>query len=411
MSLASIVMNVKFPLSVVIALLIPFCSGRWVSVESQAQIYTLSIAIKDILVFCLPFVVMSFVIACIMLLRWRALVCLMLLMVAVVISNMMALWLGYAVSTLLMPVIDYPWDGNAQGQESSLCGLWRIHLPVLLTHKQALLVGFVAGIILNIRCHPTLRYLVLLAEDVSAFFLRYICIPLFPFLVLGFSFKLHADFVQQDVPFVFGPTFWLIMLLQMAVILLYFLMAAGFSWRKARLYLWRLFPAAVSAIGTSSSLYSMPVLMVCTERCGRCPVLSRAVIPAILYVHNVGSALVLSILVLDVMRRFGMPLPKPSDFILFSLFYALAKLTVVNVPGGIILIAGPILQTTMGFSDGMLGLVTVMYIIFDPFATAVNVTINGAFAILFSRLCLRWHILSSPQKDCHARYLTQRRKH
>ncbi|OQX35418.1 MAG: hypothetical protein B0D91_10870, partial [Oceanospirillales bacterium LUC14_002_19_P2] len=258
MSLASVVMNVKFPLSVLIALLIPFCSGRWVDIESQAQIYTLSIAIKDILVFCLPFVVMSFVTACIMLLRWQTLVCLMLLIGAVVISNMMALWLGYAVSTLLIPVIDYPWDGNAQGQEGALCSLWRIHLPVLLTHKQALVVGFVVGIILNIRCHPTLRYVVLLAEDVSAFFLRYICIPLFPFLVLGFSFKLQADFVQQDVPFIFGSTFWLIMLLQMAVILLYFLMAAGFSWRKARFYLWRLFPAAVSAIGTSSSLYSMP---------------------------------------------------------------------------------------------------------------------------------------------------------
>ena len=407
MSLASTVMKVKFPLIVLVMLLIPFGFGRWVSFESQTQIYTLSIAVKDVLIFCLPFLVMSFVVACIMLLQWRALICLLLLVVGVVISNMMALWLGYAVSMFLTPAIDFPWDGNVQEQENTLCSLWRIQLPVLLTHKQALLIGFITGVLLNIRCHSKLRYLVLLAEDVSAFFLRYICIPLVPILVLGLSFKLRADLAHQDSPLVFGSTFWLIMLLQAAVILFYFSMAAGFSWRRIRLYLWRLFPAAVSAMGTSSSLYSMPVLMVCTERCGRCPVLSRAVIPVMLYVHNVGSALVLSILILDVVQRFGMPLPKPSDFVLFTLCYALAKLTVVNVPGGIILIAGPILQAIMGFSDGMLGLITVMYIIFDPFATAVNVTINGAFAILFSRLCVRWHILSNNQRERYPRFLAQ----
>lgn len=50
---------------------------------------------------------------------------------------------------------------------------------------------------------------------------------------------------------------------------------------------------------------------------------------------------------------------------------------------------GPILQSLMGFSDEMLGLITAVYMIFDPFGTAMNVSGNGAFAIVFSRLCQR----------------------
>ena len=112
---------------------------------------------------------------------------------------------------------------------------------------------------------------------------------------------------------------------------------------------------------------------------------AEIIIPTIINVHTIGSAIGLTILALATMISFNMPLPSYQTFVIFAFFTALAKYAVAAVPGGVIIVMAPILEAYLGFNNEMIGLITAVYLILDPFGTAANVTGNGAFPLIFSR--------------------------
>jgi Na+/H+-dicarboxylate symporter len=110
------------------------------------------------------------------------------------------------------------------------------------------------------------------------------------------------------------------------------------------------------------------------------------IIPATINTHTIGSAIGLTILSLTTLVAFGHALPSLAEFAQFGFFYALAKFAVAAVPGGAIIVATPLLETYLNFNGEMVGLITAIYMLFDPFGTATNVTGNGFFPIAFSKL-------------------------
>jgi Na+/H+-dicarboxylate symporter len=109
-------------------------------------------------------------------------------------------------------------------------------------------------------------------------------------------------------------------------------------------------------------------------------------VPAIINIHTIGSAIGIPIISLATLLTFGLPLPSPYTFAIFALYTALAKYAVAAVPGGVIIVVAPILEAHLGFSSDMVGLITAVYLICDPFGTTANVTGNGVFPILFTKL-------------------------
>lgn len=130
----------------------------------------------------------------------------------------------------------------------------------------------------------------------------------------------------------------------------------------------------------------MPVLILCTEKNLPEPAVADMVIPATINTHTLGSAIGITILSLTTLLAFGHTLPTFYEFFEFGLIYALAKFAVAAVPGGAIIVVGPLLETYFHFTSEMIGLITAIYMLFDPFGTATNVTGNGFFPIAFSRL-------------------------
>jgi Na+/H+-dicarboxylate symporter len=87
-----------------------------------------------------------------------------------------------------------------------------------------------------------------------------------------------------------------------------------------------------------------------------------------------------------VLATFGYPLPTFDQYLIFSLYFVLAKFAIAAVPMGGMIVMLPVFQTYFGFNADMLGLMTAFYLLFDAFLTACNTTGNGIFVILFTRL-------------------------
>jgi Na+/H+-dicarboxylate symporter len=151
-------------------------------------------------------------------------------------------------------------------------------------------------------------------------------------------------------------------------------------------YIKNVLPATITGLSTLSSAATMPILILCTEKNLKDPEVAEIVIPATINTHTLGSALGVTILTLTTLLAFGKPLPDLAGFLEFGFFYALAKFAVAAVPGGAIIVVTPLLETYFHFSSEMIGLITAIYMLFDPFGTATNVTGNGFFTIAFSKL-------------------------
>lgn len=217
-------------------------------------------------------------------------------------------------------------------------------------------------------------------------FLRKGFIPVLPIFILGFVFKLEHEKILSKIWEVYAPVLLIIVTVQISYISLYYLIAANFKPSLFVTYIRNILPATITAFSTISSAATMPVTILCTEKNLGNVAMARTIIPATANIHTIGSALGLTILALSTIIAFGQTLPTLDQFIHFALFYTIAKFAVAGIPGGVIIVVSPLLEAYLGFTPEMIGLITAIYMLFDPFGTASNVTCNGAFAIIFHRI-------------------------
>lgn len=372
---------------VVLTVLIPLLLGDVISVSVKSFFYALSLSMKSVLVFVLPFIIFSFVFSCLLNLRQGALTFVILLVGGVFISNFIALNFGYASINLGLKFIDL--TSTPIMVQDTLEPMWKLSMPHWISNEPALLLGFILGIIFSRYQNTKIEQIGYLLNKYANLFLKKLFIPLLPLFILGFVFKLAHDQVIQNSLGTYGPILLLILVTQWILILFWYAIAANFRVKKMISYLKNILPATFTGITTISSAASMPVLLLGAKKNLQSDEKAELIIPTIINIHTIGSAIGLTILALATLVSFNMPIPNYSTFLVFAFYTALAKYAVAAVPGGVVIVMAPILETYLGFTQEMTGLITAVYLMLDPFGTAANVTGNGVFPILFSRF-YRW---------------------
>ena len=379
-----LIKKIKLPIFVLAILVLPIFFGSQIPVEIKSISYALSLSMKGVLEFLLPFIIFSFVFSCLSNLQKGALFFVFLLIVCVFVSNFTALMLGYTSGYVGLNLLHF----TASAIESSpqLLPAWQFHLPKLISNDIALLIGFATGIFFSFWPSAKAKNIASSLNKLANGFLKKVFIPFLPLFILGFIFKLEHEQILQTALSLYGPVLILIVVSQWCYLCLWYLIASNFSFKKFLFYIKNVFPASLVGFSTISSAAAMPVLLVSTEKNLNNSEKAKMLVPAIINIHTIGSAIGIPILSLATIITFGLPLPSLSTFAIFALYTALAKYAVAAVPGGVIIVVAPILEAHLGFSSDMIGLITAVYLICDPFGTVANVTANGVFPIMFTKL-------------------------
>ncbi|GGI77990.1 cation:dicarboxylate symporter family transporter [Legionella impletisoli] len=376
--------KVKLPLLLLAILIFPQFLGSYVPVEIKSISYAFSLSMKSILEFLLPFIIFSFIFSCLSNFQKGAIFFVTLLVSCVFVSNFTALMYGYTMGKVGLHLLHF--KEATINHSTELMPAWHFHLKKLVTNDVALLCGFITGIFYSIFPSNMAKRIGNHLNLLSNGFLKKVFIPLLPLFILGFVFKLEHENILQTSLKIYGPILVLILICQWFYIGSWYMIASRFSIKTFVLYIKNVLPASLTGLSTISSAASMPVLLVSTEKNLQDTQKAKMLVPAIINIHTIGSAIAIPILALATLSTFGMPTPTLSAFIVFALYTALAKYAVAAVPGGVVIVVAPILEAHLGFSSEMVGIVTAVYMICDPFGTTANVTSNGAFPILFSKL-------------------------
>lgn len=345
-------------------------------------LYSISLSIKSIILYILPFIIFSLLFKASILLSKNATKVIGMIVILVCCSNFLSTFISHYIGIWI-----YKSDlTNVQFHNTdNLNTLWLLHLPNIISNSNAMIAGVILGLFVSTFYPQKASQLAMTIEVYIENFLNSF-IFFVPLFVVGFVIKIQHDGILGLVTKKYALIFSLITISQFIYISIYYLFLSKFSFRKFFNSIKRVLPAVISGFSTMSSVASMPLLIMGVESNTKNKDVVRAVIPATINIHLIGDCFAIPILAYAILKGFGMEEPSLTTYIIFTFYFILAKFSVVAVPGGGIIVMLPLLESYLGFNSEMLSLITTLYILFDPVITAANVLGNGAFAKLTDKM-------------------------
>ncbi|OFW69906.1 MAG: hypothetical protein A2977_03955 [Alphaproteobacteria bacterium RIFCSPLOWO2_01_FULL_45_8] len=379
-------MAFKFRLNLItqlgVSVLIALLFGHMIPEFYRSIFYTISVQIQEILIFFLPFIIFSYLFACLINFENNIIVFLLSVLAFVVISNFLSLLYAYELG---LGCFSFMKIVNAEIPASGLQSFGCFKLPKI-PNNYALISGIVIGSIFFYFKNKTAMKVSAFLKKGADFFLKRMFIPIVPLFIFGFMVKMAGDGILAHTLQAYAPVFIAAILAQIVYICLMFGIAARFRFRVWKTYIRNSLPMAVTGFSTMSSAATMPLLLDSAEKNTNHSPVVRAYIPAAVNVHHIGDGIVLPIVMMATLLTFGMSVPDFSLYLKFCLYYVVLKFGAAGVPGGGVMVMMPILQELMGFDPTMQGFIMGLYMLFDPFITVTNVMCNGAAAVGFAHI-------------------------
>ncbi|MBQ4875276.1 MAG: dicarboxylate/amino acid:cation symporter [Rickettsiaceae bacterium H1] len=363
----------------IVALSLLFHSYLPISVKSF--LYALSLSVKELLLFIIPFIIFFCIFNSVIKLQSNAVKLMTLIVAMVFISNFFSTWIAYGVSEVFGNTLKHASIYNDfTSNVKELHPFWEFSLPAPINSKtsiiSALLIGsFIAFLVPKIGGKVS----TVLVKIIDIFLYKALS-PIIPIFIIGFTIKLAHDQVLFSVIKHYSFIFLIIFGSSVSYILVWHLIILRCE--KIWIALRNLILPLFTGFSTMSSMIAMPLLIMAVEKNVKEKKIVNAIIPSITNFHLIGDCFAIPILALTIINTFN---PTPLNiyqYLMFSIYFITAKFAVVAVPGGGILVMLPILKSTMGFSDAMLSLITILYIIFDSIITPINIFGNSAFSML-----------------------------
>lgn len=349
--------------------------------EYQSVIYGASLSIKSFIVLVLPVIIFGLLFKTAVQFARDASRMFLFILGGVCISNLMSTIISYSVGNLV-----YSFDLSISFPTGSqlLLPLYEITFPKFIENSHAMMAGLVSGLFFGwISPVKAQNYGNKIYEFVN-FILKAILVMI-PILVGGFVIKMNYDKVMwhilQNYSLIFGVIGLSIYCYLVALYFFFNRCNISATWKS----LINMLPATIAGFGSMSSAVAMPLTIIGVEKNARDPDLARSVIPATVNIHLLGDYIAIPVFAFAVMKSFGMEAPSVAAYSIFAVYYFFSKFSVAAVPGGVILVMLPILESHLGFNAEMLSLITALSILFDPVITGANILGSGALVMLIEK--------------------------
>lgn len=339
--------------------------------------------------FCIPLIIIGFVVSGIAELGEGAGKTLGLTVLIAYASTLFAGLLAYFVDVSVFPsflkVGSIVLEDAQNAEETMLKGLFSIDMPPLMGVMTALLLSFIFGIGIAVTHSTSLKNGFSEVQHIIEKLVAGVLIPLLPLHVYGIFANMTYAGTVMDIMSVFVRVFAIIILLHVAVILIQYTIAGTAAGKNPIKLIRRMLPAYFTAIGTQSSAATIPVTVACTKSNGVSDRIAEFVCPLCATIHLSGSTITLTSCSIALMMLNGMDVTLGGLFP-FILMLGITMVAAPGVPGGAVMAALGILSSMLGFNDSMLNLMIALYIAQDSFGTACNVTGDGAIAVFMDAM-------------------------
>jgi Na+/H+-dicarboxylate symporter len=371
---------------ILIAIALGILMGKLLPVWSVRLFVTINAIFGEFLNFSIPLIILGLVTVAIADIGQRAGKLLLTTVVIAYGATVLSGYISYFTGSLLFPSMITPGSLPMDtAGDASLKPFFTVTIPPLMNVMTALVLAFSLGLGLSRLQGNTSKAVARDFRDIVTMMITGVIIPLLPLYIFGIFLNMTYSGQVYSILLVFIRIIAVIFGIHLFVLLLQFTIAGAVVRRNPLKLLGRMMPAYFTALGTQSSAATIPVTLAQTIKNGVSARIAGFVIPLCATIHMSGSMLKIVACALALMMMTGMP----HTASLFSGFIFLLAITMVaapGVPGGAIMAALGVLQSVLGFDEGMQALIIALYIAMDSFGTACNVTGDGAIALIIDRI-------------------------
>ena len=260
-----------------------------------------------------------------------------------------------------------------------------VNIPAALDVMSALVLSFIMGLGIAYGGHKVLRDATNEMKAIIVGVIERVIIPLLPVYIFGIFLNMTFSGDVMRMMTVFAKIIVVIFALHIFVLIYQYLIAGAIVRKNPFRLLANMFPAYLTALGTSSSAATIPVALKQTRKNGVSEGVAGFVIPLCATVHLSGSAMKITACAFTIALLEGMPTDFPL-FLHFIMVLAIFMVAAPGVPGGAIMAALAPLGSILGFGENEQALMIALYIAMDSFGTACNVTGDGAIALVVDKI-------------------------
>lgn len=260
-----------------------------------------------------------------------------------------------------------------------------INIPATIDVMSALVLSFIVGLGIAYGGHTVLRGATNEMKAIIVGVIERVIIPLLPVYIFGIFLNMTFSGDVMRMMTVFAKIIVVIFALHIFVLFYQYLIAGAIVRKNPFRLLANMFPAYLTALGTSSSAATIPVALKQTRKNGVSEGVAGFVIPLCATVHLSGSAMKITACAFTIALLEGLPTDFPL-FLHFIMVLAIFMVAAPGVPGGAIMASLAPLGSILGFGENEQALMIALYIAMDSFGTACNVTGDGAIALVVDKL-------------------------
>lgn len=260
-----------------------------------------------------------------------------------------------------------------------------INIPATIDVMSALVLSFIVGLGIAYSGHTVLRGATNEMKAIIVGVIERVIIPLLPVYIFGIFLNMTFSGDVMRMMTVFAKIIVVIFALHIFVLIYQYLIAGAIVRKNPFRLLANMFPAYLTALGTSSSAATIPVALKQTLKNGVSEGVAGFVIPLCATVHLSGSAMKITACAFTIALLEGLPTDFPL-FLHFIMVLAIFMVAAPGVPGGAIMASLAPLGSILGFGENEQALMIALYIAMDSFGTACNVTGDGAIALVVDKL-------------------------
>lgn len=260
-----------------------------------------------------------------------------------------------------------------------------VAMPPVMEVMTALILSFCVGLGITFLKGDTLQNAFQELREIITLIIRAIIIPFLPLYIFGMFLAISISGQVYSVIMLFLKVILVIFILHILLLIIQFFVAGVITGRNPFKALRTMLPAYFTALGTSSSAATIPVTLECTIKNRVNPSIASFTIPLCATIHLAGSTMKIVGFALALQYFFGIPVDF-ATFIGFIFMLGIIMIAAPGVPGGAIMAAIAVIQSILGFSEQMIGMMITLYIAVDSFGTACNVTGDGAIALVMDHI-------------------------
>lgn len=373
---------------IIMAIVLGIVAGNVFSEGLVRLFITFNSIFSQFLGFMIPFIIIGFVTPAIANIGSGAGKMLVATVLIAYLDTVVAGLIGYGTGSLFFPGMIAGTESFVAEKAAELKPFFEINIPAVMDVMSALVFSFMAGLGIIYTHAETLHSVFDEFQNIVSKVIAKVIIPLLPVYIFGIFTNMTYTGQAYRILLVFAQIILVIVVLHVFILVYEFVIAGGLAHKNPFRLLWRMLPAYLTALGTSSSAATIPVTLDRTIKNGVSADVAGFTVPLCATIHMPGSMMKITCCALTVCLMNGMPHAFPL-FLKFMLLLAVCMVAGPGVPGGAVMAALGPLASVLGFNADMQALIIALYIAMDSFGTACNVTGDGAVAIVIDRIFRR----------------------